>query len=173
MPPRGQPVLPDCRTPRASADSKGVHRPMFSKLPFRGGLLPVGESPRPRPSPPLVPRPALGVEAPRVPVQAFGPRCWDDVPPRHHRASIRYPVWEPLRFSLFAWSPPLVRVAYPRALRVSPYGQHDEMTLRFHHPTPPAIVRDPHPSGGSRPEAPPLARPYSDARPYDPPPLLR
>jgi len=58
---------------------------------------------------------------------------------------IRYPVWEPLRFSLFAWSPSLVRVAYPRALRVSPYGQHDEMMLRFHHPTSSAIARGPQP----------------------------
>jgi hypothetical protein len=53
------------------------------------------------------------------------------------------PRWEPRWFRLVAWSPPLVRVAYPRALRVSPYGQHDEMTLRFHHPTSSAINRAP------------------------------
>jgi hypothetical protein len=68
----------------------------------------------------------------------------------HDTAGQQVPRWEPFQFSLLAWSPPLVRVAYPRALRVSPYGQHDEMTLRFHYPTPPAFIRGPQPRPAGR-----------------------
>jgi len=35
----------------ALALASGLHAPQIPILPFRGGLLPVGESPRPRPSP--------------------------------------------------------------------------------------------------------------------------
>ena len=62
---------------------------------------------------------------------------------------IRYPDGSP-KAHLFAWSPPLVRVVYPRALRVSPYGQHDETPLRFHYPTPPAFIRGPQPRPAGR-----------------------
>lgn len=82
---------------------KGVHRPMFSKLPFRGGLLPaVGGEPEARPSPQLAPRPALRVEAPRVPVQAFGPRRRDVA--LRDTAGQQVPRREPLRS---AYSPGL------------------------------------------------------------------
>ena len=154
--PARPPGLPD---PAGIRRFQGRSPPYVLQTPLPGRPLSRGGEPEARPSPPLVPRPALRVEAPRVPVQAFGPRCWDDVPPRHHRAAIRYPVWEPLRFSLFAWSPPLVRVAYPRALRVSPCGQHDEMTLRFHHPTPSAIIRVPQPVRRLAPRGSPVSPP--------------
>jgi hypothetical protein len=80
---------------------------------------------------------------------------------------IRYP--DGSRFGL-AYSPGLPRWhdrLFLRALRVSPYS------TGFRRPTPPAIVRDPHPSGGSRPAVPPLACPYPNARVYDLPPPLR
>jgi hypothetical protein len=79
---------------------------------------------------------------------------------------IRYP--DGSRFGL-AYSPGLPRWCsrlFLRALRVSPYS------TGFRRPTPPAIVRDPHPSGGSRPAVPPLACSYARMRPYDPPTLL-
>jgi hypothetical protein len=76
----------------------------------------------------------------------------------------------PMGAALVAYSPGLPRWhdrLFLRALRVSPYS------TGFRRPTPPAIVRDPHPSGGSRPAVPPLACSYPNARPYDPPSLLR
>jgi hypothetical protein len=145
----------------------------FRILPFRGGLLPaVGGEPEARPSPLSAPRPALEVEAPRVPVQAFGPRCWDDVPPRHHRAS-GTPCGS--RFGL-AYSPGLPLWCErlipgpsgfpPRACTTT--SRRGFAALRYgHHPEPPHSVRP------SRPEVPPLASSYSDVRPYDPPTLLR
>lgn len=76
---------------------------------------------RSRPPPRWCLRPALEVEAPRVPVQAFGPRCWDDVPPRHHRASGTPETGSRVGF---AYSPGLPRWhtrLYLCALWVSPY----------------------------------------------------
>ena len=61
-----------------------------------------GESPRLRPSPQLAPRPALRVEAPRVPVQAFGPRRRDVA--LRDTAGQQVPRREPLRS---AYSPGL------------------------------------------------------------------
>ncbi len=76
-------------------------------------------------------------------------------------------MWEPCWFSLFAWSPPLVRAL----ISLRPLGF--PVPRRFRRTTPPAFVRAPNPSGGSRPADPPLACPYPNARVYHPPVALR
>ncbi len=85
----------------------------------------------------------------------------------HDTTGHQVPRWEPLRFRLFAWSPPLVRAL----ISLRPLGF--PVPRRFRRTTPPAFVRAPNPSSGSRPAAPPLACPYSRVRLYDPLPLLR
>jgi hypothetical protein len=80
---------------------------------------------------------------------------------------IRYPDGSRIGFCLLAWSPPLVHAL----ISLRPLGF--PVPRRFHRVTPPAIVRDPHPSGGSRPAVPPLARFYSNARVHHPPVALR
>jgi hypothetical protein len=158
----GRTTLP--QAPLATA-MDGVANPAVCQLPptsrFRGRA-----SRRPRPPPRQCLRPA-----PEWKLRGAGPgfrptslRCR---PPRHHRA-----CQVPRKLgavSVFAYSPGLPRWhdrLFLRALRVSPYS------TGFRRPTPPAIVRDPHPSGGSRPAVPPLACSYARMRPYDPPTLL-
>jgi hypothetical protein len=128
----------------------------FRYLPFRGGLLPVGESPRLRPSPALAPRPALRVEAPRVPVQAFGSHSQGDAP--SDTTGHQVPRWEPEGTPIRLVSPSGAAAyvpepsGFPRTAQVSPaYAT--------------AIIRVPQPVRPSRPEVPPLAGSYHASTP--------
>jgi hypothetical protein len=139
--PQGGPPSPRHRWPPPT----GLPAPLYLKRRLRPAFR---EGPRgSRPSPQAVPKAGPGVEAPGC-RSRLSAHIAEMLSLHDTTGHVRYPAWEPCQFRLVAWSPSLARVAYPRALRVSPYGQHDEMMLRFHHPTSSAIVRDPHPSGG-------------------------
>jgi hypothetical protein len=157
MPPRGQPVLPDYRTPRASADSKGVHRPMFSKLPFRGGLLPaVGGEPEAQALPPS------GAEAgPEGGSPQYRSRLSarvDEMSPSATPPGSRYPdgsrFGQPIRLVSPAGAAAYLSEpsGFPRTAQVSPaYAT--------------AIIRVPQPVRPSRPAVPPLAGSYHASTP--------
>jgi hypothetical protein len=102
-----------------------LHAPQIPILPFRGGLLPaVGGEPEARPSPQVVPRPALGVEAPRVPVQAFGSGSKGDAP--SDTTGHQVPRWEPEGTPIRLVSPSGAAAylsepsGFPRTAQVSP-----------------------------------------------------
>jgi hypothetical protein len=134
----------------------------FRYLPFRGGLLPVGESPRLRPSPALAPRPALRVEAPRVPVQAFGSHSQGDAP--SDTTGHQVPRWEPEGTPIRLVSP-----SGASDLSPGPRGFPLEPARRHHDAVSPpyatAIIRVPQPVRPSRPEVPPLAGSYHASTP--------
>lgn len=101
----------------------------------------------------VTPRPALGVDAPRVPVQAFGPKRTRDVPPRHRQAP---------GTPTGAASVQPTRLVSPSGAGAHLSGPSGYRPVR-HRVSPPyatAIHRGPHPVRPSRPEAPPLVGAY-------------
>ncbi len=138
-PPGSRQGVPSPVDPFGPRHSFGASRPADSDSPLRGGLLPVvGGEPEARPSPQVVPRPALGVEAPRVPVQAFGSRSQEDAP--SDTTGHQVPRWEPEGTPTRLVSPSGAAAyvpepsGFPRTAQVSPAYTT-------------AIVRVPHPSG--------------------------
>jgi len=104
---RGVPSPP--RGSVALALPSGLHAPQIPILPFRGGLLPVGESPRP--SPPLAPRPPE-LETQGKPVRAFLAATRQRV---RAPQGVRGPPLQPFPIVL-ARSPPLPRRSFPGSL---------------------------------------------------------
>ena len=114
------------------------------------------------PSPALAPRPALRVEAPRVPVQAFGSHSQGDAP--SDTTGHQVPRWEPEGTPIRLVSP-----SGASDLSPGPRGFPLEPARRHHDAVSPpyatAIIRSPHSVRPSRPEVPPLAGSYHASTP--------
>ena len=130
--PARPPGLPD---PAGIRRFQGRSPPYVLQTPLPGRPPSRGGEPEARPSPPLVPRPALRVEAPRVPVQAFGSRSQGDAP--SDTTGHQVPRWEPEGTPSRLVSPSGAAAyvpepsGFPRTAQVSP-----AYAFR-HHPGPP------------------------------------
>jgi len=164
--PRGQLVLPDCRTPQASADSARAFTALCflqTPLPGRPPSRLSGESPRPGPPPPLAPRPP-GLETQGKPVRAFLATAQR----QRVRApqGVRGPPLQPFPLVL-ARSPPLPRRSFPGSLPQSTprYCTAVLPTANARPSSPPPRLRT------TRGEAPPLERgtcTFPPSHPYRP-----